>query len=296
MASLESKQLEAYIRSSSIWNKPLAEVRRDLENMTLEVQYIKQVEISKASARGVTAEWIIPQGAVQEKVIIYLHGGGYCLGIVDTNRNFVARIAVESGFKVLLPDYRLAPENPFPAGIEDSITVYRWLISEGYLPENIFIVADSSGCGLSLVTLTLLREQGESLPAGLAFMSPAIDFCYKGESITTRADLDPFQMDPDFYIANYYVKDNDPTSPLISPIYAELKGLPPMLIHASDHDIFLSDSIRLAEKAEKAGVAAELKVWEGMWHNFHMYSDYLPEGRTALDEIYKHIKSKLTCS
>lgn len=293
MASLESKQLIGFLRSSNGWNKPLQEVRKDLEGISGEFEYLNRVERCRVSAGGVTAEWLIPPGAPKDKVIVYLHGGGYCLGIVDTNRNFAARMACECGYKVFVVDYRLAPENPYPAAIEDSVAAYRWLLVQGYLPRNIVFAADSSGCGLSLVTLTLLREKGELLPAAQAYICPTIDFSYQGESIRTRAELDPFQLKPEFYISNHYVAGNDPVSPHISPIYADLQGLPPMLVHAGDWDIFLSDSLRLAEKAEAVGVQVQLKVWDEMWHIFHMYADYLPEGRDALGELCSYIKGML---
>lgn len=261
--------------------------------MSGKVKFPEATEALPVLAGGVKAEWLVPAGAAENKVILYLHGGGYCLGIVNTNRNFVARVASESGCKVLLADYRLAPENPYPAAVEDVLAAYRWLLSEGFLPENIVIAADSSGCGLTLAALITLRDNGEPLPAALAFMSPVVDLKNMGESMKTRADTDPFQLKPEFYIANYYVADHDPAAPLISPLYAELQGLPPMLIHGSDYDIFLSDSVRLAEKALKAGVDVTLKVWEKMWHNFHMSAGLLPEGRAALREIYSFINEKL---
>ncbi|MCX7747562.1 MAG: alpha/beta hydrolase [Clostridia bacterium] len=290
MASFQSVILKFLIRKTINWNKPLMEVRKDLARISKKAKIPKDIDVFPVITDDFRGEWIVPSGALEENVIIYLHGGGYCLGIVNTNRGFVARVAKESGIKVLLVDYRLAPENPYPAAIEDAAAAYRWLLGEGFQPKNIVFMADSSGCGLSLASLFMLRNNGVPMPASLIFMSPTVDFTYTGESMKTKAKVDPYQMDPRFFIANYYMENNDPASSWISPLYGDFYGLPPMLIHGSECDIFLSDAVRLAEKAKNAGVDVTLKVWDKMWHIFHMSADLLPEGRAALREIYGYIK------
>lgn len=293
MASIQSVILKYLIRKTVNWNKPLAELRKDFEKIGGRAKIPNGIEVSSISANGVKAEWIVPSCSLRDKVIVYIHGGGYCLGIYNSNRGFVSHIASQTKIRILLADYRLAPENPYPAAIEDCITLYKWLIDEGYTPQNIIIMGDSSGCGLALSSLTTLRDQGVPMPAALVFMFPTVDFTYRGQSLKSRADFDPFNLDPKFYVANNYVADNDPEWPLISPLYAKLHNLPPMLIHGCGYDIFLSDSTRLAERAREAGVEAELRVWDKMWHTFHMQYSMLPEGRAALREIYNWIGQRI---
>ncbi len=293
MASFRSSILRFLIRKTVNWNKSFVEIRTDLERLNKKADIPQNIKVQSVSAGGVKAELIEPEGAPSDKIVIYLHGGGYCLGIVNTNRGFVAKIAAGTGLKTLLVDYRLAPENPFPAAIEDVITAYRWLLSKGHLSRNMIFVADSSGCGLCLAALMSLRDDKVSMPAAMAFISPMVDLAGTGESFVTRKDVDPFQyLDPLCIIKNY-IGDNDPMLPVLSPLFGDLQGLPPILIHASDYDVFLSDAVRLAEKASESGIEVNLKIWDRMWHIFHMNANLLPEAKTALEEIFTYIKNKI---
>ena len=293
MASLQSYILRFLIRHTINWNKTLAEVRQDLVRLDRTLKLPDGVDHIPVSAGNALTEWFLPAKASEESVIVYLHGGGYGLGLVNTNRSFVARIAKTSGLRVLLVDYGLAPEHPFPAALDDTLTAYRWLLSQGVRPEKIGFLADSSGGGLGLATLISLRDAGDPLPVAMACMAPMVDLTHSGESRRTRANIDPYRIKPEFYIDRHYVKGHDPMNPLISPLYADLRHLPPMLIHASDYDIFLSDAIRLAEKAQHAGIEVSLKIWEKMWHLFHMSAAILPEGRIAVQEICTYLRNKV---
>jgi acetyl esterase/lipase len=224
------------------------------------------------------------------RLILYVHGGGYSLGLVNTNRNFVMSIARKTGLRVVLVDYRLAPENPFPAALEDFLTVYRGLLAQGVEAGQIAVMGDSSGCGLALAGLTCIRDAGEPFPAAMVSMCPMVDQTNSGETFRTRARLDPYHLDPRYYMNQYVLVGQDPCNPLLSPLYVDLRELPPMLIHAGDHDVFLSDATRLAEKARNAGVDVTLKVWDSMWHIFQMSAEILPEGRASLDEICAYLQ------
>jgi acetyl esterase/lipase len=288
--------LRYLIRKTVNWNKPLAEVRADLAKMGGKLQIPAGVTCSQRILNGAKVEEFLPgpegqaNAAGQVRLILYVHGGGYSLGLVNTNRNFVMHIARQSGLRVVLLDYRLAPEHPFPAALEDFLGAYRGLLAEGARAGQIAVMGDSSGCGLALAGLTCLRAAGDPLPATLIAMCPMVDQTNSGDSFQTRAALDPYRLDPQYYMNQYVLVGQDPANPLLSPLYADLRGLPPVLIHAADRDVFLSDATRLAEKARQAGVAVTLKVWDGMWHVFQMSAGLLPEGQASLKEIFAYLQ------
>ncbi len=192
---------------------------------------------------------------------------------------------------MLVPNYRLAPENPYPAAIEDATAVYGWLLDQGFKPEHIAIGGDSAGGNLAVVTLLALRDARVELPAAAILLSPWTDLTLSGESVTTRAEVDPMIKPGETgeHIA-YYVGNHDPASPLISPIFANLHGLPPLLIHVGNDEVLLGDSVRLADRAQAAGTKVKLKVWEGMWHVFQALAIMLPEGRASIDELGAFVK------
>jgi monoterpene epsilon-lactone hydrolase len=206
-----------------------------------------------AMADGVPVEWIEPAEVASQAVFLYLHGGGWILGWYPSHRNLVAHICEAAACRAVAVDYRLAPEHPFPAALEDCVTAYRWLVANGTSPQRIVIAGDSAGGNLVLTTLMVLRDAGDAMPA----MS----------------------------MAKAYVGDRDPRSPLISPNYGNLAGLPRLLVQVGADEILLSDSLRLAENAKAAGVDVDLAVWPGMWHVWHTLVPYLPEAREAVDAI-----------
>lgn len=296
MPSLQSVVIRFLIRKTVNWNKPLAEVRSDLARMGGKLKIPAGMTYTLMVLNGVKVERILPAASQQAgdagriRLIMYVHGGGYSLGLVNTNRNFVMYIARQSGLPVALVDYRLAPEAPFPAALEDFLSAYRGLLAEGVQPGQIAVMGDSSGCGLALAGLTCLRDMGEPLPAVLVALCPMVDQTNSGETFQTRAALDPYHLDPKYYMNQYVLAGQDPRNPLLSPLYADLHGLPPILIHAGDHDVFLSDATRLAEKARQAGVPVTLKVWDSMWHIFQMSAEVLPEGQASLNEILAYLR------
>jgi acetyl esterase/lipase len=233
---------------------------------------------------GLRAEWVVPPDADPRRVLYYLHGGGFVACSPATHRTLVARIARAAGVRALIIDYRLAPEHPFPCAVEDSLAGYRFLLDGGTRPEQIVIAGDSAGGALTLATLLSLRDAGGPLPAAAVCLSALTDATLSGESFTSR-EADEAMLSQDFcrLAARSYLGDRDPRHPLASPLHADLRGLPPLLIHVGTHELLLDDSLRLAQKASAAGVEVTLRVWDGMWHVFHSFE--VPEARAAVHEI-----------
>ncbi len=235
---------------------------------------------------NVHGEWIVAPGAADDRVILYLHGGGYVMGSINTHRAMIARISRAAQARILAIDYRLAPEHPFPAAVDDATTAYRWLLAQGYKPGKITIAGDSAGGGLTFATLVALRDSKVPLPAAAAPISPWTDLAATGESLKTRAKADPMVGDSGLVpMAKHYAGSHDLKHPLVSPLYADLTGLPPLLIHVGDAEILLDDSTRIAERAQAAGVDVTLEVWPEMVHVWHVFAKILPEGQQAIDRI-----------
>jgi epsilon-lactone hydrolase len=269
-------------------NAPLEKRRAFMERISEHVA--SDVTCEPVIAGGVPAEWIAAPGAVQDRVILYLHGGGYVIGSINTHRAMIARIARASNARALALDYRLAPEHPFPAAVDDATAAYKWLLAEGYRPAKIVIAGDSAGGGLTLAALVALRDSGLPLPAGAVPISPWTDLEGTGESVRTRAAKDPMVGQANLAeSAKQYYGAHNPKDPLVSPLHANFRGLPPMLIHVGDAEILLDDSTRVAERAKAAGVDVELEVWDDMIHVWHVFAKLLPEGQQAIDKIGKFV-------
>ncbi len=244
------------------------------------------LRITRAAGAPVPAEWIEPLGAHPRLTMLYLHGGGYLLCSPRTHRTITTFFARHLPARVCVPDYRLAPEHPFPAGLEDALAAYRWLRHQGIAAEEIVAAGDSAGGGLLLSMLLTLRDAGEALPAAAALMSPWTDLAGTGASILSNTLTDVWFYGESLPIAaRLYLGGQPPTHPIASPLYADLRGLPPLIIHASDHEIVRDDSVRFAAKAQAAGVPVQLKVWPGLPHIWQAFIPFLPEARQSLDEI-----------
>ena len=251
----------------------------------------KDVTCEPVTAGGVKAEWIVAPGADPARVILYLHGGGYVMGSINTHRAMVARISRAAKAKALALDYRLAPEHPFPAAVDDATAAYRWLLAEGYKPNKIVISGDSAGGGLTLATLLALRDAKTPLPAAAVPISAWSDMEGTGASVKTRAAVDPMVGSTSLSgMAKNYVGNADPKNPLLSPLHGDYTGIPPMLIQVGDAEILLDDSTRVAEKAKAAGVKVDLEVWPEMVHVWHVYAKLLPEGQQAIDRIGQYVQ------
>jgi len=241
-------------------------------------------------AGGVPAEWVSTPGVVEERVVYYLHGGGYVMGSISTHREMASRLSRAASARILLIDYRLAPGNPFPAAVEDSVCGYNWLLSIGVNPDRVAIAGESAGGGLTVATLVALRDAGEPLPSVAVPVSPWVDMEALGESMTTKADVDPMvSREEILMLAETYLGGADPRTPLAAPLYADLRGLPPLLIQVGTAERLLDDAIRLAERARSAGVHVVLEPWEDMIHMWHFFQ-MLPEGQQAIDRIGEFIR------
>jgi monoterpene epsilon-lactone hydrolase len=251
--------------------------------------------IETVTAGGVPSEWVSAPNAASDKIFICLHGGGYTMLSSKAFHPLASLLSSASGCRGLVIDYRLAPEHPFPAAVDDVTAAYRWLLEQGNPARNIVIVGFSCGGGLALATMITLREAGVPLPAGAVLLSPWTDLAGTGESMKTRSEADPM-ITPEMnrFHAALYANGTDLHHPLISPLYADLHGLPPMLIHVGSDEIMLDDSTRLAERAKVAGVEVTLDIWEGMWHNWHAFAPQLPEGLQAIEQVGQFIRQKLT--
>jgi monoterpene epsilon-lactone hydrolase len=257
------------------------------------------------NAGGVAAEWISVNGthngsqektngeSTNEPVILYLHGGGYVIGSMRSYRGFLSRISRAADARVLGLDYRLAPEFPFPAALDDAVVAYRWLLSQGVEPGNIVIGGDSAGGGLTMSTLVALRYLGEPMPAAGVCISPWVDLEGTGESMISKAEVDPVvQKEMLGFMTQLYMGDRDLRAPLAAPLYADLRGLPPLLIQVGTAETLLDDSTRLADKAKSSGVNVELSIWEDMIHVWPIFAPVLPEGQQAIERIGEFVRQQ----
>ncbi|MGA2489083.1 MAG: alpha/beta hydrolase [Anaerolineales bacterium] len=255
----------------------------------------RDVTVRTIQAGGIHAEWIEPVGVHSQKVILYLHGGGYCICSLDTHRGLAARLAIASQARLLTIDYRLAPENPYPAALEDAHAAFRWLLAQDIPAKQIAIGGDSAGGGLTLATAVSLRDAGQALPAALFLLSPWTDLTFTGKSIQNRKGIDPIFGGEGNRIgfAPAYLGTHDPADPLVSPLFADLHDLPPTLIHVGSDEILLDDSTRLEENLKVAGVESQLEVWDGLWHVFQIFAPYVPEAQLSIDKVGEFIRRSI---
>ena len=285
-----SKELDTVLEMIRVRS---AEVRKTTDDDRLSYERImsslpldNDIETERVGANGVPAEWITAPESQTGRVIMYLHGGGYLFGSVRTHRVMLAHMARAAKAKVLALDYRLAPEIPFPAPVEDSVSAYQWLLGQGTTAEKIVIAGDSAGGGLTVAALVALRGVGEPMPAAGVCISPWTDMESTGESMTTNAEADPsVSKERLLKIARVYLAGKDPRAPLASPIHADLTGLPPLLLQVGGIEVLLDDSSLLKARANEAGVPVEMEVWDDMPHVWHHYAPILPEARQAIGKI-----------
>ena len=266
------------------------EMRRDWDALLWSDAVAAQSE--EVSAHAVDATLIASAEALPDTVLLYLHGGGFQVGSVRSHRDLIARLSKAAGCRALAIDYRLSPEHRFPAALKDCIAAYQWLLEQGVAPTRIAIAGDSAGGGLALSTMLVLRERGMQLPAAAVVLSAWTDLTATGESYESRADADPLNQRRTIQaMARAYLGDSaDPRDPLVSPLFANLAGLPPLLIQVGDREIVLDDSRRFAKKARAAGVEVELEVWDGMIHVFQQFALELPEASLAIESIGRFLR------
>ncbi len=295
MVSRKAKIAIAILRALPIKKEYSIEKKRHILNKIVSTAKIPKdiiVESIKINNK-LYAEWIYHKNADMDKTILYLHGGAYTVGSPKTHRPFVARVAKLTNMKVLLIDYRLAPENPFPAALEDAIMAYKWLVDNIKKdPTKIVIMGDSAGGGLTLSTMVKLREENIALPYAAVCYSPWVDLSLSGESVKTKEETDPqlSKMELSF-AAEMYLQGESPRNPLASPLYANLQGLPPLLIQCGTTEILMDDSIRITRKAKEQGVKVKLEIFEGMTHCFQLFGESIPESKKALHNMVKFLNT-----
>src|SRR5215467_11736756 len=293
MASQELQVVRELLRSADLASLTIAERRRATASVGASPP--AGTAVDAVDAGGVPAEWVAAPGVSPGRVLLYLHGGAYQIGSPATLRRLVALLSGVAQARALSLDYRLAPEHPFPAAVDDTVAAYRWLLAEGTDPATIAIAGDSAGGGLALGTLVALRAHGEPMPAAAVLLSPWTDLALTGESLRTRAAVD-VMIKPEGMHGNaaLYLAGADPRHPYASPLYADLRGLPPLLIHVGDAEVILDDSTRLAARASEAGVEVSLEIWNEMPHVFPAFAGLLPEADQAIERIGAWLVARYT--
>jgi acetyl esterase/lipase len=298
MSSPESQQIRAtFVNDREMVHVPVEIQRREWEEAAALAVLPPNTTVRPISAAGVSCEMVCCSCRELDHLMFYLHGGGFTSGSCRTHRDLAARLSLVCGLPVLVVDYRLAPENPFPAGLEDAVKVYRWMIHKGTLPDHIIVGGDSSGGGLVMSMLGTLHAAGDPLPTAGVLMSPWLDLALTGESLHSRAALDPLVSQEGLRACiKDYVGDRDPQNPLISPLFADLHGLPPLLVQVGDHEVLLSDSESLCRRAKAVGVEITLEVWPEMWHVWHAFAAQVPEAQAAIDRIGEYVRRQFNLS
>ncbi len=241
----------------------------------------------------IVSEWLIPQNAPEEKLIFYIHGGGYVSGSNNDHRNIVSKVALQTGITTLLFEYGLAPENPYPAAVNDTINVYQAILQKGYKPENIITMGESAGGGLCLATLLALRDKKIPLPKAAVAISPWTDLSCSGNSYHTKNKVSLAPLNSWNVFSHYYVGKHNVRDPYISPLFGDLKGLPPIYINAGENDELFDDAKKFAEKAKFAGVETTFYGGEGMIHCYPLLAPMFPEATKAMNEIVNFINQQL---
>jgi acetyl esterase/lipase len=293
VAQLDS--LVTLLRSRPAPETPdVAQARARYEKLARVLGGAPDARCEKIDAGGVAAEWVAAPGVGAQRAVLYLHGGGYAIGSIETHRRLAYDLSAASGARVLLIDYRLAPEHPFPAAVEDAAAAWSWLLQQGFAANRLAIAGDSAGGGLTIATLVDLRDRKLGLPACAVAISPWVDLEGAGDSITARAAQDPMvQKEGLLWMAGMYLGDRDAKTPLAAPLHGELAGLPPILVQAGTAETLLDDATRIAEKLHAAGVEVRLAIWPNMLHVFPFFAPVLSEGRDGCLEIGSFIRGKM---
>jgi acetyl esterase/lipase len=268
--------------------------REDCEKGAARYAKIPQnIQRKEQTIDGIKSEWLIPAEANPEKLILYVHGGGYVSGSCNDHRGFVSKFAQYTGVTTLIFEYRLAPEHTFPAALDDSVRIYKWLLASGYQPENILIAGESAGGGLCLATLLALKEKNITLPVAAVAISPWTDLTCSGESYKTKNRFSPAPLNSWNVFSNHYCGSTPANHPLISPLFGDLKGLPPVFINSGVHDELFDDGEKFSLKAKDAGVDVTFREGIGMLHCYPLLAPMFPEATEAMNEIADFVKFHL---
>jgi len=306
MASVKSKMFNFLLRNQHFFrgklqketfdaNTSIADFRARCERGASRYATLPSgVYIKEQTIEGIRSEWLIPEKSDPAKIVLYVHGGGYVSGSCNDHRGFVAKFAQNVGVITLMYEYRLAPEHPFPAALEDSVKMYQWLLASGYKPENIVIAGESAGGGLGLAILLALKEQKIAFPAAAVAISPWTDLTCSSGSYQTKNKLSPAPLNSWLVFSKHYVGENDATHPMISPLFGDLKGLPPILINSGVDDELYDDGEKFYKKAQAAGVDVSFRPGTGMVHCYPLLAPMFKEATDAMNEICDFIRNHLS--
>ena len=294
MASAEITKLKQLLRAKAL--PPGAPITLEQRRLAMEkVAFKVATDIARESLTmaGCAAEWLRAPGALNDHAILYLHGGGYVMGSPNTHRALGGEISRAARAAVLLLDYRLAPESAFPAAVDDAVAAFQWLLAQGFSPSHLAIAGDSAGGGLTAATLIALRDRALVLPRAAVCISPWSDLTCRNPSYLTRAAADPM-VTPEMIreLAGLYLQGADPRAPLASPNFADLHGLPPLLIHVGRDEVLLDDAVNLHDKMRADGADSTLEIWDDMIHVWHAFYPLLPEGQRGIARIGAYLRDQ----
>jgi epsilon-lactone hydrolase len=291
MVSAEARAELQRLFAAKSPDPPLPILRREWEAAARLEVLPTGSRFSRVEIGALSGEWMEMPRVARDYVFLLLHGGGYNAGSPRTHRKLAAHLSRAAHMRVLTPEYRLAPEHPFPAAVKDALTAYGWLLGQGISADHVVVGGDSAGGGLAISMLLALREAGATMPLAVVLMSPWVDLTTSMPSYRSNRKYDAcVTLESLRQAAQWYAGERDPADPMLSPVFSDLSGLPPMLIHAAADEMLVDEARALAERAGKAGVAATLKIYEGVWHAFHGAGMEIPESRQAIDEIGTYLR------
>jgi epsilon-lactone hydrolase len=268
----------------------LAKMRQGLEKLMAGFPAAPDVHFDRFDIGKLPAVWVDTPGCIEDRVILFLHGGGYTAGSIQSHQDLIGRLARATGCYVLAIDYRLAPEHPFPAAVEDTVTAYRSLLKQEYLPEQIIVAGSSAGGALVLSLFLKLKALKEVMPKAGICICPWVDLALTGKTLQSNEGKDLIQSSRLKIAVDAYLQGHDPKDPLASPFYGDLKGLPPLLIQVGTREILLDEIERLAKKAQESGVSVELQKFDDMIHTWHLFAAKIPEGQKAIEKIGEFVR------
>jgi len=268
----------------------IEQYRMLLEKSALAFKPDKSIKIEPFYINTIEAQWLLPLHHNEKRIIMYIHGGGYIAGSINSHKDLASRIAIASDAKILIFNYRLAPEHPFPKGLTDVIAVYQWLTNNLPDTHSISLVADSAGAGFALVLLSRLLMEARPLPVCSVFISPWIDLECQNKSHVENQEKDPMLSQSILKKTARLYTDKDLSNPMISPINSKFSGISPILIQTGEHEVLVDDSKILSKKLNEAGATVQLEIWEEMFHVWHYFAKYLSEGKQAIKQIGNFIK------
>lgn len=278
------------------FNSSIADFRELCEKgATRYAKIPKEITVKEQTINGIKSEWLIPDGADRQKVIMYVHGGGYVSGSCNDHKAIVSKFARNTGVTNLVFEYRLAPENPYPAALDDSVKIYQWLLFTGFKPENVLIAGESAGGGLCLAIILALKQRNMNLPVAAVAISPWTDLTCSGKSYFTKNKVSLAPLNSWTVFSKYYVGENQATNPLISPLFGDLEGFPPLFINSGMDDELYDDGESFFLKARKAGVNIAFRAGKGMVHCYPLLAPMFMEATEAMDEIVDFVKVHLNC-